>query len=416
MPPRSPFACYAAAILLLTSAQEIIVVAVGWLVFQRTGSVFDLGLIGLSGFLPSILLSLVTGTVADRVDRRTILVACTLVLAVGTLGLCAAAAERTVWPIYLVVVLLGVAKAFLQPVTKAVLPALVPAARLTRALALTNSLFQCARLFAPALGGFLFAFSVFAPFVVAAVLFAASAALLAGIGRHPPLGSLNRPTWTTVVAGYRFIWGKPIVLGAMSLDLVAVLLGGATALLPAYVQQVFHAGPWALGVLRTAPAVGALATGAFLSRQPLRRRVGRTLLVTVAIYGFATVGFGLSSRLPVALGFLVLLGAADTVSMIIRQSLVQLQTPDSMRGRVSAVHSVVTGASNELGEFESGMLAAMVGAVPAVVLGGLGAIAAALLWAVLFPPLRDADRLEEMPAARAGAESGGTGRAAQGLR
>jgi MFS family permease len=174
---------------------------------------------------------------------------------------------------------------------------------------------------------------------------------------------------------------------------------------------VFRAGPWALGLLRTAPAIGALATGAVLTYQPLRRRVGRTLLATVAIYGVATVGFGLSTTLPVALGFLVLLGASDTVSMIIRQSLVQLQTPDAMRGRVSAVHSVVTGASNELGEFESGMLAAAVGAVPAVVIGGLGAIAAALVWGVLFPALRDADRLEDQPAAAAGA-----GRAAPGLR
>jgi MFS family permease len=411
MPRLSAFASYIAANLLLTSAQEIVVVAVGWLVYDITGSAFDLGLIGLSGFLPSILLSLVTGTVADRFDRRAILVVCASGLALGVVALGLLAARRTVWPIYLVVVLLGIGKAFLQPVMKAVLPSLVEAARLTRALALTNSVFQFARLFAPSLGGLLFAAGAPAPFAVAAVLFAGSALLLVGIGPRPPRGSLNRPNWESVVAGYRFIWRKPIVLGAMSLDLVAVLLGGATALLPVYVHQVFRAGPWALGLLRTAPAIGALATGAVLTYQPLRRRVGRTLLVTVAIYGVATVGFGLSTTLPVALGFLVLLGASDTVSMIIRQSLVQLQTPDAMRGRVSAVHSVVTGASNELGEFESGMLAAAVGAVPAVVIGGLGAIAAALLWGVLFPALRDADRLEDAPAAAAGA-----GRTAPGLR
>jgi hypothetical protein len=411
MPRLSVFGNYIAANLLLTCAQEIVVVAVGWLVYDITGSAFDLGLIGLSGFLPSILLSLVTGTVADRYDRRSIVVVCTVGLALGVAALCLFAAGRTVWPIYLIVVLLGIGKAFLQPVMKAVLPSLVEPARLTRALALTNSVFQAARLFAPSLGGLLFALGAVAPFAVATLLFAAAALCLLGIGRRPPVGSLNRPNWESVVAGYRFIWGKPIVLGAMSLDLVAVLLGGATALLPVYVHQVFRAGPWALGLLRTAPAIGALATGAVLTYQPLRRRVGRTLLATVAIYGVATVGFGLSTTLPVALGFLALLGASDTVSMIIRQSLVQLQTPDAMRGRVSAVHSVVTGASNELGEFESGMLAAGVGAVPAVVLGGLGAIAAAVAWGILFPALRDADRLEEPPVV-----AQGTGRAAPGLR
>ena len=405
------FASYAAANLLLTSAQEIVVVAIGWRIYSISGSAFDLGLIGLSGFLPSILLSLVTGTVADRCDRRSILVVCASALALGVASLCLVAAGRTVWPIYPIVVFLGIGKAFLQPVMKAVLPSLVAPDRLTRALAFTNSVFQTARLFAPALGGLLFAVSPIAPFAVAAALFATSALLLLTIGRRPPIGSRSRTSWESVVAGYGFIWHKPIVLGAMSLDLVAVLLGGATALLPIYVAQVFQAGPWALGLLRTAPAIGALATGAFLTWQPLRRRVGRMLLATVAVYGLATVGFGLSTSLPIALGFLVLLGASDTVSMIIRQSLVQLQTPDAMRGRVSAVHSVVTGASNELGEFESGMLAAAVGAVPAVVLGGLGAIAAALLWGALFPALRDADRLDQAPAT-----APGPGRAAPGLR
>jgi MFS family permease len=218
-----------------------------------------------------------------------------------------------------------------------------------------------------------------------------------GLGPRPPQGESERPNWHSLTSGYRFILVQPIILGAMTLDLVAVLLGGVTALLPIYVGQIFLVGPWALGLLRTAPAIGAIVMGLVLTWRPLQRHVGRSLMIAVAVYGVATIGFGLSTSLPVAIVFLAILGAADTVSQVIRGSLVQLATPDHMRGRVSAVYSMITGTSNELGEFESGMLAAAVGAVPAVVLGGVAAIGAAIAWQWLFPTLASADHLEQPP-------------------
>jgi hypothetical protein len=296
--------------------------------------------------------------------------------------------------VYLVVLILGTAKAFFAPAFKSILPNLVESGDFTRALAVTGSIAEGAKLVAPALGGVLYALDAPVPFAVAAAAAVLAAVLTVGVGAWPPRHSGRRPDVAMLVGGYKFIWGKPVVLGAMSLDLVAVLLGGATALLPIFVDQVFHAGPWALGVLRAAPAVGALIAAALLTIWPLRRRIGPKLLWSVALYGAATIGFGLSGELWAAFGFLAIIGSADTVSQVIRQSLVQLRTPDEMRGRVSAVHSVVTGCSNELGEFESGLLAAAVGAMPAVVIGGIGAIAAALAWIWLFPEIRNADGMD----------------------
>ena len=391
---RSAFTHFILADMLFGSAEDIIVVAVGWLVFSRTRSTFDLGMIGLAGFLPLIVLSLLTGFVTDRFDRRLVLAVCGAGLCGGAVMLCVAAAGDAIWPVYVIVVFIGSAKAFLGPVSKALVPNLVPAGELTRGLAMTNSFGGTARLLAPALGGLLYAVGPLVPFVAASVLSALGVASCIGIGARPPETAASTASWSTFVAGFVFIWSAPIVLAAMGLDLVAVLLGGATALMPYYAQEIFQVGPWALGLMRTAPALGGLLTSGLLAWWPLQRRAGPTLLAVVTIYGLATIGFGLSTSLPVALAFLAILGAADSVSMVVRAALVQTQTPDAMRGRVSAVHSLFTGASGELGELESGLLSTAIGVVPCVVLGGAAAIVAVAAWAALVPALRRADRFE----------------------
>ncbi|WP_431281081.1 MFS transporter [Humitalea sp. 24SJ18S-53] len=392
--PPNTFRHYVAANTLMIAGQEVIVVAVGWMVYARTGSAFALGMIGLAGFLPVLSLSLVTGLVADRSDRRGIMVGCGAALTAGAVALCVIAQASAVWPIFLAVVLIASAKAFRNPAAKALLPSLVPPGGLSRALAMTTSASQVARLSAPVAGGLLYAVDPLLPFVTAALLFCAATGFSIAIGARPAAARQPRASLANLVEGYRFIWSQPVLLGALSLDLVAVLLGGATALLPIFVDEVFRAGPWALGLLRAAPAVGALGMATVLSWRPLGARVGRSLFVSVGVFGVAMTGFGLASNLWLALGLLMVAGAADTVSQIIRNALMQLRTPDHMRGRVSAAQSVMVGASNELGEFESGLMAAAFGAVPAVVIGGVGAVAAAFAWARMFPALRDADRLE----------------------
>ena len=390
----SAFASFVAADTLFGSAEDIIVVAVGWLVYSRTHSTFDLGMVGLAGFLPSIVFALVTGLVTDRLDRRRVLAVCGAGMCVGAAMLGVAAAGDAIWPVYVIVLFIGSAKAFLGPVSKAIVPNLLPAGELTRGLALANSFGGTARLLAPALGGLLYAIGPLVPFLAASVISALGVASCIGIGPRPPETAASKVDWSTLVAGFVFIWSAPVVMAAMGLDLVAVLLGGATALMPYYAQEIFHVGAWALGVMRTAPAVGGLLASAAMAWWPLRRRAGPMLLVVVALYGLATIGFGLSTDLLVALAFLAILGAADSVSMVVRQALVQAQTPDAMRGRVSAVHTLITGASGELGEFESGLLSAAIGVVPCVVVGGVAAIVAAAAWAALVPPLRRADRFD----------------------
>ena len=391
------FKYFAAIDLLCSFAEEVLVVAVGWYVYEQTKSAFALGMIGLAGFLPAMLLSLVTGLAADRFDRRNILLFCNVLLAAGAGLLCLITLQPSIVAVYAVIVLMGSGKAFLGPVLKAILPNIVESENLSRALAFTGSTSEAAKLFAPALGGVLYVFGPAVPFTVGGIAFALSALMALGVGPCRPEKGEPLSRVETLLGGNRYIWSKPIVLGAMSLDFVAVLLGGATALLPIFVDQIFHSGPWALGLLRAAPAAGALVMAGLLAMVPLQRRVGRRLLWSVAIYGCATIGFALSTSLVVAFGCMMAIGAADTVSQIIRQSLVQLQTPDSMRGRVSAVHTFVAGGSNEIGQFESGILAAVVGAIPAILIGGVGAVMAALAWAWLFPDIRAADRMTGDP-------------------
>lgn len=378
-------------------AYQIEVVAVGWLVYELTHDAFALGLVGLTSFLPAISLALVTGHVADRFERRTLLTFCyggMTLLALGFLVWVWSGSEK-VWPIYLLIFGIGICRAFAGPAGQALVPNLVPRAQFSQAIAWNSSVFQTATIIGPALGGILYAFGRTAVFGTAATcLFLAVLAFMA-IRPRPLARTTETASWERLIAGVHFIRGKPIVFGAISLDLFAVLLGGATALLPIYARDILETGPWGLGLMRSMPAAGAVMTALILAHRPLTRHAGRRMFQAVALFGLATIGFGLSKSLYLSLGCLFVLGAADMISVIIRQTLVQLETPDAMRGRVAAVNSVFIGASNELGEFESGTLAAFLGAVPAVVIGGVGTLAVAVLWARWFPALRARDRLIE---------------------
>jgi MFS family permease len=375
-------------------------VAVAWQLYALTGSALDLGLVGLVQFAPVVLLTLVVGQVVDRYDRRMITTACQVVkaaaavaLALGSLG-----HWQSKGTILAMVAVAGAARAFENPVMTAMVPGVVPRPLIARAMAWVVSANQTAQIAGPALGGFLFALGAPAAYLSACALFGVAGACTALIRMDPPERTRPPVTLETVFSGLAFIRQRPVLLGTMSLDLFAVLLGGATALLPIYARDILGAGPSGLGLLRAAPAVGALATSVVLARYPLERRVGRALFRAVMVFGAATVAFGLSTNFAVSLAALAVLGAADVVSVVIRVSLVQLRTPDEMRGRVSAVHSLFTGTSNQLGAFESGLVASLVGAVPAVLIGGLGTMAVAALWMVLFPDLRRIRAFEERPA------------------
>lgn len=390
-----PYALFWTSRLLAQSASQMVMVAVGWQMYERTGSAWDLGLVGLAQFLPALLLTLPAGHLADHHRRSRIVMVATVTHLLGTLILLAATytgrADRTL--ILQLSLLFGVAKAFQAPASQALTPGLVPVSLLPRALAFNASGFQVATIGGPALAGALVAIGLEAVYGLAALSLTVGAVLLAPVRTAKPVPSGEGPGWATLLAGVTFIVQRPVLLGAISLDLFAVLLGGATALLPIFVKDILHAGPWALGLLRAAPAAGALLMSLWLARHPLHRRVGRWLFASVAIYGLCMLVFGSSGQLWLSWVALLLSGAADMVSVVIRQTLVQLETPDAMRGRVSAVNSVFIGASNQLGEFESGATAAWLGPVGSVLLGGVGVLAVAALWIRWFPPLWQRDRL-----------------------
>ncbi len=369
-------------------------VAIGWLVYARTGSAYNLGLVGLAQFLPMVALTFVVGPLADRVDRRRIVAACEIVnvLTLALLALGAASDWLSAPAIFVAVALLGAARAFEHPSMSALLPGIVGEGDLPRAVAFSSSAMQTATIIGPALGGLLYAFGASAPLGLAAAMSGATCLVILAVPmeRKPP--SKDPVTLASVFSGLSFIWRRPVILGAISLDLFAVLLGGVTALLPIYAHDILQTGSLGLGLLRSAPAVGALAMSFFVSRI-VGAYVGRTMFVSVIAFGLATLVFALSRDMILSLAALAVTGAADNVSVVIRQSLVQLGTPDDMRGRVSAVNSLFIGTSNQLGEFESGMVAGLFGAVPAGVIGGLGTIVVALLWMRLFPDLRKQDRL-----------------------
>ena len=378
-----------------TSANQMLMVAVGWQMYELTGSAWDLGLVGLLQFLPALLLVLVAGHVVDRYHRARIVMLCMVVQTViaGVLAASAhqawASRELLLW----VSVLLGTVKAFQMPAQQALAPLLVPPEVLPRALAFSSMGSQAAIVLGPALGGFIYVAGAHAVYAMCAALFALSGAIVAGVSYEHAPGAARNMSVDTLLAGVRFVRHRPVVLGAISLDLFAVLLGGATALLPIFAKDILHTGPWGLGLLRAAPAAGAFALSVLLTRWPITRRAGHVLLGAVALYGAATLVFGVSTSFVLSMCALVVAGAADMVSVVIRQSLVQLDTPDAMRGRVSAVNSVFIGASNQLGEFESGVTAALLGAVGSVLLGGFGTLAGAGLWLKLFPALAPRDEL-----------------------
>ena len=384
-------------------------VAVGWQVYSLRHDPLDLGLVGLSQFLPFIPLALVAGHAADRFNRRRILALCyaTQVLCALLLLAFTISGQRVVWPVFAVMVLFGSARAFSMPSSQAIVPTLVPIESFGNAVALSSSSFQVATIAGPALGGILYLAGPQTVYAVVATLLAAASVLMSlAKVRHvkqlsvaataAPASALPDPaaakSWHAVLEGLRFVRSRPVVLGAISLDLFAVLLGGATALLPAYARDVLHVGPTGLGLLRTAPGVGAALAAVVLAFSPMARHVGRWMFAGVALFGIATIVFGLSHIFIVSLLALLVLGIGDMASVYIRHMLVQLETPDAIRGRVSAVNGVFIGASNELGEFESGLTAAWFGVVPAVVIGGIATLFITALWMRLFPTLRKIDK------------------------
>lgn len=373
---------------------QIMTVAVGWLVYSLTNDPFALGLVGLAAFIPAVPLSLLTGPAADRYDRRAIMIICCSVMALVAGGLAAlvgagALAGGAIGVVYIAVFLVGSARSFANPAGHALMMSIVPEDEYPAALAWHNSLIQAAAISGPVLGGLLLPLGDIAPFIAAACAFAA-ATLLSILLKRPERHAAGKPPITIemLLAGYRFIWKCPVILGAMSLDLVAVLLGGVVALLPVFVQDVYETGPWALGVLRACPAVGGLVASLIIANSAFTWHVGRTMFGAVTVFGLATIGFGLTTHFLVAGAFLIVLGGADMLSVLVRQTLIQVETPDHMRGRVLAVHTIVAGTSNELGEFRAGAMAAFIGVVPAVLFGGAAAIAASALWMRLFPSLR----------------------------
>ena len=388
------FACYLSARVLGTVAVQMQSVAIGWQVYQITGSLFDLGLIGLAQFAPFLVLILPAGHVADRYNRRNIIAWCLAAQLACALALLAFTLSNIsiVWPVFAVLVLFGSARAFMMPATQAVLVNMVPTQHFSRAVALSSSSSHVAIILGPTLGGLLYYFGPKVVYLISSALLVLSVLLMRATTPAPQVVQRAPVSWHTLLEGLRFVWSKPIVLGAISLDLFAVLFGGATALLPALAHDVLHIGPSGLGLLRTAPGAGAALCSIALAIFPITRRVGAWMFGGVAVFGLGTLVLGSTSYFPLALAALFLMGAGDMVSVYIRHLLVQFETPDEIRGRVSAVNAVFIGASNELGEFESGLTAGWFGLVRAVLFGGAATLAVTGIWAVLFPVLSRMDR------------------------
>ena len=388
------FRCYLAAKWLATLGVQMQSVAIGWQVYEKTGSVVDLGLVGLAQFLPFLALILPAGQAADRIDRRRIITGCFAVNLLCALLLLAFTVSGlgSVWPIFAVLVLFGSARAFGMPAGQAILINLVPAASFPQAVALSSSSFHLAVIAGPVLGGLLYLAGALVVYGTVASLLALSVGLMLLTRGKPRPAGRGPVTPGGLLDGLRFVFSRPVLLGAISLDLFAVLFGGATALLPAFAKDVLQVDATGLGLLRSAPALGAAAVTALLAWRPIQRHVGRWMFGGVALFGLATLCFGASTRLGIALAALAAMGAGDMVSVYIRHILVQSETPDAIRGRVSAVSSVFIGASNELGEFESGLTAGWFGLVPAILVGGAATIAVTALWMTVFPQLRRIDR------------------------
>lgn len=396
------FCVYAPARLLATLAFQMLSVTVGFQIYALTRDPLALGYVGLAQFLPVAGLSLAAGHAADRFDRRGIVALCYLTLSLAALALFFIARSPSPDPraIYAVLVIVGTARAFQGPAGASLLPALVPPAHFQNAVTWQSSLWQVGAIGGPSLGGVLYGFwQAPAPvYLTSSVALAVACAGLLAVRARTGRMEKRPPSLATALAGLRYVYRKKILLASISLDFAAVFLGGAVALLPIFATDVLHVGPRGFGFLRAAPAVGAGLMALLLAFRPITRHAGPKMLFCVALFGFATIVFGLSRSFPLSLLALTVIGAADMVSVVVRMTLEQLASPPEMRGRVSAVNMVFVGASNELGELESGTLARLVGAVPTAVIGGAGTIAVVLLWAWLFPELRAVDRLEDVRA------------------
>jgi MFS family permease len=397
------FTLFVIARFLTVSAAEMQSVAVGWQIYEITKRPLDLGLVGLAQFLPSFFLFLVSGHVADRFPRRKILLCCfaAFTLCSALLLIIALHGSPAIWPMYVVLLLIGAVRAFNQPATHALLPQIVPEEHFPSAVAWGQTGFQSAIILGPAIGGLIYSITggpaaVYATAMGSFLIAIAAMAQITTLAKQPVRRDVGLKG---VLAGFKYVWQQKLLLGTMSLDLFAVLLGGVTALLPVFAKEILRTGPLGLGLLRSAPGAGATVMAIVVAHMPVRRKAGATMLWCVAGFGVCTIVFGLSRNLVFSLIVLFILGASDMVSVIIRGTLVQLATPDDMRGRVTAVNSLFVGASNEFGQFESGVTAQWFGTVPAVLLGGVGTLLVVALWAWRFPELRRADRLTTAAAA-----------------
>ena len=378
-----------------TFGVQIVSVAVGWQVYDITRDPWDLGLVGLFQFLPAIALVLITGPASDRFQRRLIMTVCAVIEAIGALALVAltlGGVTDVAW-IFLVLFVFGIARAFYAPASWAIVPGLIPQVALPNAIAWNASSWQFASILGPVAGGLLYGIGPVVAYGVAAAMFLVSAVLTIIIRATQTRQALER-NWETMIAGFRYVFSEKVVLGAISLDLFAVLLGGAIALMPAVARDVLDLGPWGLGLMRAAPGVGAIAVAGYLSVRPIRDRAGHIMFLCVGLFGLAGVVFGLSTTTWLSIAALAVMGGADMVSVTIRETLMQLWTPDEVRGRVNAVNMMFIGASNELGEFRAGAMGAWIGVMPAIVVGGAGAMAVAAIWAWQFPQLRTARTLD----------------------
>jgi MFS family permease len=373
-----------------TISFQVAAVAVGWQMYALTHSTFALGMVGLAQFLPMLCLMLVVGHVADRFNRKTIISICQIFegTALALLALTSYLHRLHPTGIYCAVAAIGAARAFESPTTQAMVPGLVEDASVPQAIAWSASANQTASIVGPALGGLLYAFGAHVPYMLCTFLFGIAALLSSSIVLKRRTPGKAPVSAKSILAGIHYIRERKNILGAISLDLFVVLLGGATALLPAYARDILHTGPWGLGLLRLSPALGALSTSVFLAHHPIRKRAGLRMFAAVILFGIATVAFALSRNIWLSMAILSVLGAADVTSVVVRSSLVQIETPDEMRGRVSAVNSLFIGTSNQLGEFESGVTASWFGIIPATILGGVGSILVALIWMGTFPGLR----------------------------
>ncbi|MBS1842345.1 MAG: MFS transporter [Acidobacteria bacterium] len=391
------FAIFQTARCLIVLALEMQSVAVGWQVYEITGRPLDLGLVGLAQFLPGIVLFLVAGHIADIYDRRKVLIACEAGFGVCFLLflLLTAFQVRSVAAIYAVSVLIGIVRSLNGPASRSILPHLVPEEHFQNSVAWASGIFQLATILGPVFGGLIYALfrGPFTVYLLATMIAAVAVGLLLKMRVNLKVHDSTKTTTFSIFEGFRYIWREKLILGAISLDLFAVLLGGAVALLPVYAKEILQTGPWGLGILRSAPGVGAGIMAIVIAYKPLRKNVGTTMLWCVAAFGLFTVLFGLSRSMALSLVSLFMVGATDMVSVIVRGTLIQVATPDQMRGRVNAVDMIFIGASNELGQFESGVTAQLFGTVPAVIIGGAGAILVTALWAWMFPTLRKVNQL-----------------------